>query len=111
MPRRDTRWILYTAHPLGIDQHWKTSLEVYCYLYHHPDERARLQSMADKEEVRSRHNSLKETPQLFHVWHKGAKLELRIRARTADKVLMTHLHYLLAQEGIDEPNPEQSKGA
>ena len=112
MPRHGVRFLLYNPLPPGIDTHWTTSLEVYCYLYHHPQERAHLQVEADEEEVRIRHKfkTFGDTPEEFQIWHHSTNLDLQIRARTSDEVFRVHLKDLLAQIGVvmSDPGPSDS---
>ena len=113
MPRHGVRFLLYNPLPPGIDTHWTTPLEVYCYLYHHPQERARLQTEADEEDIRVRCNlrTIRNIPELFQIWHHRANLNLRIRARTPDQVFLIHLKDLLAQMGVRVSDPGSSDSA
>ena len=115
MSRGGIRYLLYHALPSGIDEHWTTPLEVYCYLYHNPKERARLQLEANEKEVQIRRHqkNIKSTPELFRIWHHSINLDLRIRARTSDEVFLVHLKDLLAQIGVvmSDPGPSDSMSA
>ena len=111
--RGGIRLLRYTAQPAGIDAYWTTPLEVYCYLYHHPEERAHLQTKANEEETRLRPHlkRKKKVAELFHVWHRRVRVELRVRAQQPDELFLNHLQYLLAQEGVHVPNPDQANRA
>ena len=121
-PRGGPRFVTYEAHPPGIDQHWTTALEVYCYLYHNPEERRRLQAQVDQDEVylqlkakkevrtKPRLRCRKQFPELFGVRHHCMLLNLRVRARQTDEIFLTHLQFLLAQQGVimTDPGPSDS---
>ena len=113
---------MYEAYPPGIDQLWTTALEVYCYLYHHTEERRRLQAQVNqgeacllviaKQEVRTkpRLRCQKQFPELFSIRHQCARLDLRVRARQTDEIFISHLRFLLAQMGVvvSDPGPTDS---
>ena len=121
-PRGGTRFIMYKAYPPGIDQHWMAALEVYCYLYHHTEERRRLQAQVDQDEAcllvkakqeactKPRLRRQKQFPELFSIRHQCARLDLRVRARQTYEIFISHLQFLLAQQGVvvSDPGPTDS---
>ena len=93
--------IHYYPRPAGIDQYWTTPLEIYCYLYHSPNERARLQNEANKlATFLQRHPTRHYDASLFHITHPCGTRQLLIRAGEPDETFLKHLQYLLRQEGI-----------
>lgn len=72
----------------------------------------RLRLEANEEEAREQRHwgTLRDTPELFQVWHHCTKLNLRVRARMTDQVFLTHIRALLADEGVyvADPGPDDS---
>lgn len=91
----------YKPQPVGIDKYWTTPLEIYCYLYHNPHERARLQSEANElATFLQKHPTRHYDAYLFHITHLCGTQQLLVRAGESDKTFLQHLRYLLRQEGI-----------
>ena len=85
----------YRVYPQGMDRYWTTAMELFLYLYYHPQERRRLQRIINK-----RGNFLN---QIFTIWHHCVRYRLRLRVGQSDKAFMLHLYYLLRSDGVEVP--------
>ena len=87
----------YHPQPEGIDKGWKHAIQLYCYLYHNPDERAQIQSAINSRGDRA--------GKVVHIYHDCSKYDLRLRVGDTDYSFQLTLQYLLNEFGVQVPDP------
>ena len=87
----------YILNPSGIDDTWKHEIQLFCYLYYNPDERARL-----KHQI-----STSGEPEgwIIHIMHPCLTTLIGLRVGQSDYSFQFHLKYHLEDQEVKVPAP------
>lgn len=87
----------YIPHPLGIGDFWKHDIQLLCYLYYNPDERARLQRRINV--LGMAHNTF------FIIIHPCLSAPIGLRVGESDFSFQFTLKYALEDWDVKVPAP------